>query len=119
MVIFLVGLVWMILLRTLSKDYARYHRELDLEADEEINDDYGKHLTIYRAFNKLDIHLGWKQVHGDVFRPPQYPLMFCSLIGTGYHLLSVLFVTIGLSILAEFYTEYVSISGAFWGFTNR
>ena len=32
MVIFLVGLVWMILLRTLSKDYARYHRELDLEA---------------------------------------------------------------------------------------
>lgn len=42
MVIFLVGLVWMILLRTLSKDYARYHRELDIEADEEINDDYGK-----------------------------------------------------------------------------
>lgn len=41
MVIFLVGLVWMILLRTLSKDYARYHRELDLEGDEEINDDYG------------------------------------------------------------------------------
>lgn len=32
MVIFLVGLVWMILLRTLSKDYARYHKE-DVEAD--------------------------------------------------------------------------------------
>ncbi|KAI6202398.1 Transmembrane 9 superfamily member [Aphelenchoides besseyi] len=95
MVIFLVGLVWMILLRTLSKDYARYHREMDLEADEEINDDYG-----------------WKQVHGDVFRPPQYPLMFCSIIGTGYHLLSVLFITIGLSILAEFYTERGSLLSA-------
>ncbi|KAI6215882.1 Transmembrane 9 superfamily member [Aphelenchoides besseyi] len=63
--------------------------------DEEINDDYG-----------------WKQVHGDVFRPPQYPLMFCSMIGTGYHLLSVLFITIGLSILAEFYTERGSLLSA-------
>jgi transmembrane 9 superfamily protein 3 len=88
MVIFLVGLVWLILLRTLSKDYARYHREMDIEADDDINDDYG-----------------WKQVHGDVFRPPQYPLMFCSLIGTGYHLFAVLFISIGLSILSEFYTE--------------
>lgn len=89
MVIFLVGLVWMILLRTLSKDYARYHKDaVDVEADDELTDDYG-----------------WKQVHGDVFRPPERPLLFCSLIGTGYHLLSVLFITIGLAILSEFYTE--------------
>lgn len=34
MVIFLVGLVWMILLRTLNKDYARYHKvDVDLEMD--------------------------------------------------------------------------------------
>lgn len=50
---------------------------------------------------------GWKQVHGDVFRTPSYPLLFSSIIGTGYHLLSVLFITIGLAILAEFYTELV------------
>uniref|UniRef100_A0A914PMY7 Transmembrane 9 superfamily member n=1 Tax=Panagrolaimus davidi TaxID=227884 RepID=A0A914PMY7_9BILA len=53
MVIFLVGLVWMILLRTLNKDYARYHKD-DVESDDnDIGEDYG-----------------WKQVHGDVFRPP-------------------------------------------------
>lgn len=34
MVIFLVGLVWMILLRTLNKDYARYQKEtIDIEMD--------------------------------------------------------------------------------------
>lgn len=33
MVIFLVGMVWMILLRTLSKDYARYHKVMDVEMD--------------------------------------------------------------------------------------
>lgn len=33
MVIFLVGLVWMILIRTLNKDYARYHKEVDIEMD--------------------------------------------------------------------------------------
>ena len=48
MVIFLVGLVWMILLRTLNKDYARYHKEdKDPEEDLDLPDDYG-----------------WKQVHG-------------------------------------------------------
>jgi transmembrane 9 superfamily protein 3 len=35
MVLFLVGLVWMILLRTLNKDYQRYHGKdsVDVEAD--------------------------------------------------------------------------------------
>lgn len=51
MVIFLVGLVWMILLRTLNKDYARYHKEdKDPEEDLDLPDDYG-----------------WKQVHGFYF----------------------------------------------------
>lgn len=31
MVIFLVGLVWMILVRTLKKDYARYQKDEDLD----------------------------------------------------------------------------------------
>jgi transmembrane 9 superfamily protein 3 len=69
---------------------------MDIEAeDADITDEYG-----------------WKQVHGDVFRPPSYPLIFCSLIGTGYHLLSVLFITISLAILAEFYTERGSLLSA-------
>ncbi|KAL3100423.1 hypothetical protein niasHS_001726 [Heterodera schachtii] len=97
MVIFLVGLVWMILLRTLSKDYARYHKEqVDPEADElDLPDDYG-----------------WKQVHGDVFRSPAYPLLFSSIIGTGYHLCTSVLVTILLAIVSEFYTERGSLLSA-------
>ena len=43
MVIFLVGLVTMILLRTLRKDYARYSKEDDLVDDMErdLGDEYG------------------------------------------------------------------------------
>ncbi|KAF7639878.1 Transmembrane 9 superfamily member [Meloidogyne graminicola] len=96
MVIFLVGLVWMILLRTLNKDYARYHKEdKDPEEDLDLPDDYG-----------------WKQVHGDVFRAPAYPLLFSSIIGTGYHLITTVLITIMLAILSEFYTERGSLLSA-------
>lgn len=96
MVIFLVGLVWMILLRTLNKDYARYHKEdKDPEEDLDLPDDYG-----------------WKQVHGDVFRAPAYPLLFSSIIGTGYHLITAVLITIVLAILSEFYTERGSLLSA-------
>ena len=61
MVIFLVGLVSMILMRTLKKDYQRYKNEeehiSDIERD--LGDEYG-----------------WKQIHGDVFRCAQYRMRF-------------------------------------------
>lgn len=89
MVIFLVGLVSMILIRTLRKDYARYSK------DEEMDD----------LERDLGNEYGWKQVHGDVFRPAAYNTMFSSLIGTGYQLtLVVLCVTI-FAIMGELYTE--------------
>ena len=53
---------------------------------------------------------GWKQVHGDVFRSASYPLMFSSLIGTGYQLAVVGFIVIVMSIIGDLYTEYVNIS---------
>ena len=57
-------------MRTLQKGYARYSREEDLdEVERDLGDEYG-----------------WKQVHGDVFRPPSYSLLLSSLIGTGYQL---------------------------------
>eukprot|EP00002_Diphylleia_rotans_P017516 TRINITY_DN3400_c0_g2_i2.p1 TRINITY_DN3400_c0_g2~~TRINITY_DN3400_c0_g2_i2.p1 ORF type:complete len:308 (+),score=72.11 TRINITY_DN3400_c0_g2_i2:53-976(+) len=67
MVIFLAGLVSMILMRTLKKDYARYSREEEdgLELEHEAEES------------------GWKQIHGDVFRSPEYLALFSSLIGVG------------------------------------
>ena len=50
MVIFLIGLVSMILMRTLRKDYARYSKDEDIEhLDLDLGDEYG-----------------WKQVHSEV-----------------------------------------------------
>jgi hypothetical protein len=50
---------------------------------------------------------GWKQVHGDVFRSASYPLLFSSLVGTGYQLAVVGFLVIIMSIVGDLYTEYV------------
>ena len=83
MVIFLTGLVFMILMRTLRADYARYTRdEDDLEALE----------------RDMSEESGWKLVHGDVFRPPRHLELLAALIGTGVQLalliLSVILITI-------------------------
>lgn len=89
MVIFLVGLVSMILMRTLRKDYARYSK------DEEVDD----------MERDLGDEYGWKQVHGDVFRSPPHALLFSALVGAGYQLISVVFCVIMFAIVGELYTE--------------
>ncbi|XP_063969180.1 transmembrane 9 superfamily member 3-like [Lytechinus pictus] len=93
MVIFLVGLVSMILMRTLRKDYARYSRDDDLDdMERDLGDEYG-----------------WKQVHGDVFRPPTYPSVFSALIGNGYHMCTVVLSVIVFCIWGHLYTDRGSI----------
>lgn len=90
MVIFLMGLVSMILLRTLRKDYARYTQKADdLESlERDINEE-----------------TGWKLVHGDVFRPPAMLELLSALIGTGAQLaalvLAVILITIGGALFVE------------------
>ena len=83
MVIFLVGLVSMILMRTLNKDYAKYSADDDdleaLERDVEES--------------------GWKLVHGDVFRSPRALELMCAIVGTGAQL-SLLCVAVVLIAIA-------------------
>jgi len=89
MVLFLVGLVSMILLRTLRKDYARYGKDDDIDdMERDLGDEYG-----------------WKQVHGDVFRPPSHPILFSSLIGSGYQIATVTILCIIITMLGDLYTE--------------
>ncbi|XP_013794666.1 transmembrane 9 superfamily member 3-like [Limulus polyphemus] len=52
---------------------------------------------------------GWKQVHGDVFRPPSHFMLFSSLIGCGYQIFIVAFSVIIFAILGELYTERGSL----------
>ena len=70
--IFLVGLVALILLRTLRNDYAKYMRDED-DLD-----------TTERGVGE---EAGWKQVHGDVFRKPNHILLFTVFIGAGYQII--------------------------------
>eukprot|EP00088_Acartia_fossae_P031989 TRINITY_DN32787_c0_g1_i1.p1 TRINITY_DN32787_c0_g1~~TRINITY_DN32787_c0_g1_i1.p1 ORF type:complete len:592 (-),score=97.35 TRINITY_DN32787_c0_g1_i1:248-2023(-) len=93
MVIFLVGLVSMILMRTLRKDYARYSKDEDVDdIERDLGDEYG-----------------WKQVHGDVFRPASSPLLFSALIGSGSQLAFVIFLVVIFTIIGELYTERGSL----------
>ena len=62
MVIFLVGLVSMILMRTLRKDYARYSKEDDLDdMEKDLGDEYGWKQVKYVAayfIKKVAVHDG-------------------------------------------------------------
>ena len=90
MVIFLVGLVTLILIRTLRNDYAKYMRdEEDLDETE----------------RGVGEESGWKQVHGDVFRTPPHLTLFTALYGAGHQLLLLFLLFIFLSIAASLYVE--------------
>eukprot|EP00639_Heterosigma_akashiwo_P013900 CAMPEP_0206363132 /NCGR_PEP_ID=MMETSP0294-20121207/1405_1 /ASSEMBLY_ACC=CAM_ASM_000327 /TAXON_ID=39354 /ORGANISM="Heterosigma akashiwo, Strain CCMP2393" /LENGTH=521 /DNA_ID=CAMNT_0053808409 /DNA_START=198 /DNA_END=1761 /DNA_ORIENTATION=- len=70
MVIFLCGLVFLILMRTLKNDFAKY---ASMDGEMETGDSMGEDS-------------GWKQVHGDVFRAPRHLALFAALVGTGWQL---------------------------------
>jgi transmembrane 9 superfamily protein 3 len=82
MVIFLCGLVSLILLRTLRNDFARYAKDedVDIEGIQVIGEDFG-----------------WKQIHGDVFRPPVFLILFSAILGSGWQLLVLV---VGVNVYA-------------------
>ncbi|XP_062380336.1 transmembrane 9 superfamily protein member 5 isoform X2 [Sardina pilchardus] len=77
-VLFLSGMVAMIMLRTLHKDIARYNQVDQEDAQEES---------------------GWKQVHGDVFRPPRKGMLLSVFLGQGAQIFIMTFITLFLACL--------------------
>ncbi|KAF9958133.1 hypothetical protein BGZ65_001651 [Modicella reniformis] len=73
-VLFLTGMVAMVLLRALHKDISRYNQQ---EAHDDFQEDFG-----------------WKLVHGDVFRPPPYPMLLSIIVGNGSQMFLMASVTI-------------------------
>ena len=51
---------------------------------------------------------GWKQVHGDVFRPPAQLGILSSLIGCGFQLALLSMLVLSYSTMHDLYTEYVA-----------
>eukprot|EP01062_Namystynia_karyoxenos_P002647 TRINITY_DN10935_c0_g5_i1.p1 TRINITY_DN10935_c0_g5~~TRINITY_DN10935_c0_g5_i1.p1 ORF type:complete len:680 (+),score=241.80 TRINITY_DN10935_c0_g5_i1:118-2040(+) len=78
-VLFLSGMVAMILLRSLHKDFNRYNDPDNEEAAQE--------------------ETGWKLVHGDVFRPPAFASLLAVLVGTGVQLLGCGILTLLFALL--------------------
>jgi len=95
MVIFLVGLVSLILMRALRRDYERFD-DGDIDEIPEIN-------------GVID-ETGWKQVHSEVFRAPENLPLFSALIGTGYQLLFSLLLVILAAIFNRLYDSRGSIT---------
>lgn len=86
-VVFLIGMVSTILVRTLRKDIARYNR-----LDQLALDDFGANGAVEDGVQEDS---GWKLVHGDVFRSPKNPLLLSVLIGNGAQLFMMAGLTIG------------------------
>lgn len=72
-------------MRTLRKDYARYSKDEDMnDLERDLGDEYG-----------------WKQIHGDVFRSPSYPMLLSVFVGTGYQIATVTFFVIIFAIFGS------------------
>ena len=78
LVLLLTAFLTIILLRVLKNDLSRY-MELDDDALEEEES-------------------GWKLIHGDVFRFPEQPMLFCSAVGTGNQLVILSLIHLCLAL---------------------
>tara|TARA_B110001452_G_scaffold17895_1_gene14572 strand:- start:632 stop:2065 length:1434 start_codon:yes stop_codon:yes gene_type:complete len=77
-VLLLSGIVAMIMMRTLRRDFNRYNAEEKEELQEES---------------------GWKLVHADVLRPPPFALLLSVSAGTGTQMLMCAVISIGCAML--------------------
>lgn len=78
-VLFLTGMVAMIMMRTLNRDIGRYRES---ENSDDIQDE-----------------TGWKLVHGDVFRPPHFPMLLAASVGSGSQTFAMAVVTMIFAVL--------------------
>ena len=83
-VLLLTGFLATILMRVLKNDFMKYTNEDPLEAEEEDES-------------------GWKLVHGDVFRFPNNPSLFCAIVGVGTQFLVLTVCIFLLSMVGVFY----------------
>lgn len=117
MVLFLMGLVALILLRTLRKDYARYavtHGRRDVEGGDDCDeedevDENGKPLLDSEPRSSGGImgveDSGWKQVHGDVFRAPKFLPLLAAILGTGWQLVTLVMGVVLFAVAGPIHGE--------------
>lgn len=95
-VVFLSGMVFVILVRTLRKDITRYNK-LDSYVLDDLSQTNGNgHTTSVEDGIQEDS--GWKLIHGDVFRTPRRPLLLSILAGNGAQLFMMTGFTIAFAL---------------------
>jgi len=82
LVVLLTGFLVYIVMKVLKKDYQRYAalEEEDGEVDES----------------------GWKRLHADVFRFPEYPAVFASILGCGVQIMLIFITMLTLAVIGVF-----------------
>jgi transmembrane 9 superfamily protein 2/4 len=85
--IFLTGIVALIMLRILRKDFARYN-ELALTEEE-----------LAEANREMREETGWKLVYGDVFRAPPLGRVLAVYAGSGFQLFVMTILTLMFAML--------------------
>lgn len=90
----LLALVSSILARALHKDIQRYNRLDNIRLDD-------LNATSALADDDDDVQedSGWKLVHGDVFRPPRYPMLLSVMLGSGAQLFVMVGFTVAFALL--------------------
>ncbi|UZJ53233.1 hypothetical protein CBS101457_002553 [Exobasidium rhododendri] len=78
-VAFLIVMVSMVLMRSVSRDISRYNA---IDLDEDVQEEYG-----------------WKLVHADVNRTPPRPMLLSTMVGTGAQLIAMSLVTLLFALL--------------------
>jgi hypothetical protein len=84
-VLLLTGFLASILMRVLKNDFVKYSRDDENAADDESEE------------------VGWKYVHGDVFRFPAHASLFAAVVGTGTQLLVLAMCVFALALVGVFY----------------
>lgn len=92
-----LGILTMIMVRTLRRDIAKYNTDDNIEDTLE--------------------ETGWKLVHGDVFRPPRHPRLFAAIIGSGIQIFFMALITIcKYTRIFKYFPESPRFFGFAWNF---
>ena len=89
-VLFLASLASIILSRMLNTDIERYNLNNELD-DEELG-------VLNQEHEKRNA--GWKQIYGDIFRPPlDNPMLYAACMGAGSHMVLVFSIVLFFSMM--------------------
>lgn len=119
LVVLLTGFLAIIIMRIVRNDFIRYDHA-DVITAKLVEEDNGGNSDSDSAKSKANSSsggsgvgdgavtaedYGWKLVHGDVFRFPALPVLFCGAVGSGAQILSVAIGLFGLSFTGTFHPE--------------